>query len=104
MAQVYEIDYNFQWFEYERKGKMFGLQEIALEQYMKAKHYDCIFYMPVCEFRWLFQFDNVKRVFKTVEEMPGSLEKNIKTHFCIMSDELAKYVSSYVCCSFKSLF
>ncbi|XP_060590467.1 acidic fibroblast growth factor intracellular-binding protein-like [Ruditapes philippinarum] len=42
------------------------------------------------------QFDNVKRVFKTVEEMPGSLERNIKTHFCIMSDELAKKYAAIV--------
>ena len=36
-----------------------------------------------------FQFDNVKRVFKTVEEMPGSLEKNIQTHY-LLSDDLAR--------------
>ncbi|KAL4238278.1 hypothetical protein ACF0H5_002990 [Mactra antiquata] len=42
------------------------------------------------------QFDNVKRVFKTVEEMPGSLEKNIQTNFCIMSVDLAKKYSAIV--------
>ncbi|XP_052769077.1 acidic fibroblast growth factor intracellular-binding protein-like [Mya arenaria] len=42
------------------------------------------------------QFDNVKRVFKTVEEMPGSLEKNIKTLFCLSSDKLAKKYAAIV--------
>jgi len=41
------------------------------------------------------QFDNVKRVFKTVEEMPGSLEKNIQTHY-LVSDDLAKKYASIV--------
>ena len=35
------------------------------------------------------QFDNVKRVFRTVEDMMGSLVKNIQTHY-LLSDELAK--------------
>lgn len=35
------------------------------------------------------QFDNVKRVFKTVEEMPGSLVDNITTHF-LLSIQLAQ--------------
>lgn len=42
-----------------------------------------------------FQFDNVKQVFKTVEEMLGSLVDNIKTHF-LLSDHLAKSVSEGV--------
>lgn len=41
------------------------------------------------------QFDNIKRVFKTVEELPGSLEKNIKSHY-ILSDELCKKYASIV--------
>ena len=36
-----------------------------------------------------FQFDNVKRVFKSVEEMPGSLVGNIQTHF-LLSKHLAE--------------
>lgn len=35
------------------------------------------------------QYDNVKRVFKAVEDMPGSLVANIKQHF-LLPDELAK--------------
>ena len=31
----------------------------------------------------VFQFDNVKRVFKVVEEMLGSLVNNIQTHFLL---------------------
>jgi len=38
------------------------------------------------------QYDNVKRVFKTVEDLPGSLATNIKQHF-LLSEDLAKYVS-----------
>ena len=37
------------------------------------------------------QYDNVKRVFKTVEDLPGSLATNIKQHF-LLSEDLAKYV------------
>lgn len=37
------------------------------------------------------QYDNVKRVFKTVEDLPGSLVTNIKQHF-LLPEELAKYV------------
>lgn len=36
------------------------------------------------------QYDNVKRVFKIVEDLPGSLATNIKQHF-LLSDDLAKY-------------
>lgn len=36
------------------------------------------------------QYDNVKRVFKVVEDLPGSLAANIKQHF-LLSDDLAKY-------------
>lgn len=35
------------------------------------------------------QFDNLKRVFKTVEEMMGSLVENIKTHY-LLSEDLAR--------------
>lgn len=35
------------------------------------------------------QFDNVKRIFKVVEEMPGSLVQNIQKYF-LLSEELAK--------------
>jgi len=41
------------------------------------------------------QFDNVKRVFKTVEEMSGRLVDNIQTHFCL-SKELAKSYAAIV--------
>ncbi|XP_044737513.1 acidic fibroblast growth factor intracellular-binding protein isoform X1 [Chrysoperla carnea] len=41
------------------------------------------------------QFDNVKRIFKVVEEMPGSLVQNIEKHF-LLSEELAKKYSSIV--------
>ncbi|KAL3874468.1 hypothetical protein ACJMK2_037477 [Sinanodonta woodiana] len=41
------------------------------------------------------QFDNLKRVFKTVEEMLGSLDQNIRTHYLI-SDELAKQYAAIV--------
>ncbi|KAJ8984025.1 hypothetical protein NQ317_012249 [Molorchus minor] len=42
------------------------------------------------------QFDNVKRVFKTVEEMPGSIVENIKNNF-YLPDELA---TKYACIVF----
>lgn len=47
------------------------------------------------------QFDNVKRIFRAVEELPGTLTNNIKQHFFI-SNELAKYVcvcfgQTYIC-------
>ncbi|XP_064623700.1 acidic fibroblast growth factor intracellular-binding protein-like [Lineus longissimus] len=41
------------------------------------------------------QFDNVKRVFKTVEDMMGSLEENIKNRF-LLSDVLAKKYAAIV--------
>ncbi|KAI0234810.1 Acidic fibroblast growth factor intracellular-binding protein [Lamellibrachia satsuma] len=41
------------------------------------------------------QFDNVKRVFKMVEEMPGSLVDNIKTHF-LLSNQLAQQYAAIV--------
>ena len=40
------------------------------------------------------QYDNVKRVFKVVEDMSGSLVNNIKQHF-LLPDELAKSVSLF---------
>ncbi|XP_063429103.1 acidic fibroblast growth factor intracellular-binding protein-like [Mytilus trossulus] len=39
------------------------------------------------------QFDNLKRVFKTVEEMLGSLVDNIKTHYQISADLARKYAA-----------
>ena len=36
------------------------------------------------------QFDNVKRIFKAVEELPGNITNNIKQLF-YLPDELAKY-------------
>lgn len=42
------------------------------------------------------QFDNIKRVFKVVEEMPGAIVDNIKSSFHL-SDELAK---KYACVVF----
>lgn len=50
--------------------------------------YLCIYVL--CTYRR--QFDNVKRIFRAVEELPGTLTNNIKQHFFI-SNELAKYVS-----------
>lgn len=35
------------------------------------------------------QYDNVKRVFKVVEDLPGSLAANIEQHF-LLSEDLAK--------------
>lgn len=37
------------------------------------------------------QFDNVKRIFKCVEELPGSVTNNIKQFF-LLPDESARYV------------
>lgn len=37
------------------------------------------------------QFDNVKRVFKAVEELQGSVIQNISIIF-LLSEDLAKYV------------
>jgi hypothetical protein len=39
------------------------------------------------------QFDNVKRVFKVVEDMQGSVVQNIKTNF-LLPEELARYVGT----------
>ncbi|XP_011497797.1 PREDICTED: acidic fibroblast growth factor intracellular-binding protein [Ceratosolen solmsi marchali] len=41
------------------------------------------------------QFDNVKRVFKAVEDLPGSLVTNIKQHF-LLPEELAKRYAAVV--------
>ncbi|KAL1502653.1 hypothetical protein ABEB36_007767 [Hypothenemus hampei] len=41
------------------------------------------------------QFDNIKRVYKMVEEIPGSIVENIKNLF-YLSDELAKEYASIV--------
>ncbi|XP_022329419.2 acidic fibroblast growth factor intracellular-binding protein-like [Crassostrea virginica] len=41
------------------------------------------------------QFDNLKRVFKTVEEMMGSLVENVKTHY-LLSEELARQYAAIV--------
>jgi len=46
-----------------------------------------------------FQFDNIKRVFKHVEELKGSLIENIKLAFQL-SDDLSRYV--ILCLSFKN--
>lgn len=35
------------------------------------------------------QYDNVKRIYKSVEDLSGSLVTNIKQHF-LLPDELAK--------------
>lgn len=37
------------------------------------------------------QFDNIKRIFKCVEELPGSVTNNIKQNF-LLPDELARFV------------
>ena len=37
------------------------------------------------------QFDNIKRVFRTIEEMPGNFLKNIKTSFLLPSSLAEKY-------------
>ena len=47
------------------------------------------FAMVYCLF--LLQFDNLKRVFRQVEELGGHVVDNIKKNFLI-SDQLAKYV------------
>ncbi|XP_055716638.1 acidic fibroblast growth factor intracellular-binding protein [Phlebotomus papatasi] len=39
------------------------------------------------------QFDNVKRIFKTVEEMPGNMTNNIKQHFMLPDDLARKYAA-----------
>lgn len=39
------------------------------------------------------QFDNIKRVYKVVEEMPGSLMKSIQTHFLLPEDLARKYAA-----------
>lgn len=41
------------------------------------------------------QYDNVKRVFKIVEDLPGFLATNIKQHF-LLSDDLAKYAIFFI--------
>ncbi|KAI5724482.1 hypothetical protein M8J77_003199 [Diaphorina citri] len=41
------------------------------------------------------QFDNVKRIFKTVDDLPGSVVQNIKKHF-LLPDELAKKYGAIV--------
>lgn len=41
------------------------------------------------------QYDNVKRVFKIVEDLPGSLSINIKQHF-LLSEDLAKYAIFFI--------
>ncbi|XP_048736754.2 acidic fibroblast growth factor intracellular-binding protein-like [Ostrea edulis] len=41
------------------------------------------------------QFDNLKRVFKTVEDMMGSLVENIKTHY-LLSEDLARQYAAIV--------
>ncbi|XP_064600078.1 acidic fibroblast growth factor intracellular-binding protein-like [Liolophura sinensis] len=41
------------------------------------------------------QFDNIKRVFKTVEDMLGSLVQNIKKHY-LVSEQLAKQYAAIV--------
>lgn len=40
------------------------------------------------------QFDNVKRVFKAVEELQGSVIQNISSIF-LLSEDLAKYVKNF---------
>ncbi|KAH7939682.1 acidic fibroblast growth factor intracellular-binding protein isoform X1 [Rhipicephalus sanguineus] len=41
------------------------------------------------------QFDNIKRVYKAVEELPGPLSKNIQIHF-LLPEELARKYSAIV--------
>ncbi|KAK7869135.1 hypothetical protein R5R35_006599 [Gryllus longicercus] len=41
------------------------------------------------------QFDNIKRVFKAVEEMSGSIVQNIRTHF-LLPEELARRYGAVV--------
>lgn len=43
-----------------------------------------------CNYNFRRQFDNVKRIFKAVEEMQGSIIKNISNLF-LLSEDLAKY-------------
>ncbi|XP_026466904.1 acidic fibroblast growth factor intracellular-binding protein [Ctenocephalides felis] len=37
------------------------------------------------------QFDNIKRIFKTVEELPGNIWKNVKIHFLVPENIARKY-------------
>lgn len=41
------------------------------------------------------QFDNIKRIFKTVEELSGNIANNIKQHF-LLPDELARKYAAVV--------
>lgn len=41
------------------------------------------------------QYDNIKKIFKTVEDLPGSLVTNIKQHF-LLPDDLAKRYAAIV--------
>ena len=58
-------------------------------------HYEClickkiIFHKLLNEFLCRRQFDNVKRIFKMVEDLQGSVIMNIKFHF-LLSEDLAK--------------
>lgn len=40
------------------------------------------------------QFDNVKRVFKTVEDINGDIFQNVRKNF-LLSDELSRYCCFY---------
>lgn len=43
------------------------------------------------------QFDNIKRIFKLVEEMPGNVTNNIRQHF-LLPEDLARLVRNHRCC------
>jgi len=62
---------------------------------VKQSWTDCLTPWNPCHFCAFYrrQFDNVKRVFKVVEDMQGSVVQNIKTNF-LLPEELARYVAT----------
>jgi hypothetical protein len=55
-------------------------------------------FIKICfknKFDFRRQFDNVKRVFKAVEELQGSVIQNISSIF-LLSEDLAKYVKMFI--------
>lgn len=49
----------------------------------------------------LWQFDNLKRVFKAIEEMPGRLVPNIVNTFCLSKELAEKYAAIVFLGSFR---
>lgn len=42
------------------------------------------------------QFDNFKRIYKTINELPGNMVANIQSHF-LLSERLAQKYANYMC-------